>query len=137
MGDRGYADRPAIELAALAKVGLRTDREQAWRLTAALATTAAVVRVELGPDPPPTRWASLSVYRMLGSMSRCELGDLVAGLGLADVSFAAADPGDPADPARAVLDHLLRDRLIDALRVAAGLEPFWCWPAADRHAGLA
>jgi hypothetical protein len=132
MGDRGHAGRPALwNAAASAKVGLRTDREQAWRLSAALATTAAVVRVELGPDPPPTRWASWSVYRMLGSMSRCELGDLVAGLGLADVSFAAADPGDPADPARAVLDHLLRDRLIDALRVAVGLEPFWCWPAAD------
>ena len=118
-----------------ARVGLRTDSAQARAFAAALAQAAASVRAERGPGHLPASWPAAAVNRALAGLSRCQLGDLAAGLGLGEVAFGDEDRGDPADPVRAVLHHLLRDRLVDLLRLSAGQPAFWVWgarPAEER-----
>lgn len=126
-----------IDNAAFARVGLDPDREQARRLAAALTIEAADVRARFEPDDPPSWWAAAAVARVLDPLSRCQLGDLVAGLGLGRASFRDPDRGDRTDPTRALLRHLLRDRLIDLLRVSAGERPYWRWEADGRYAPAA
>lgn len=117
---------------AFARVGLDGDSEPARKIAGALARAARELRARSGADEPPAAWASLAANRVLCGLSRCELGDLVGVLGLGAVAFPDDDPGDPADPARPILHHLLRDRLADALRLAAGERPFWPWDAERR-----
>ena len=120
---------------AFARVGLVADSEDTRAFADSLEEAVAAARTELGPASTPISWASLAVNRLLGSLSRCELGGLVEAFGLGEVVFAHDDPGDPADPTRSVLRHLLRGRLVDLLRLSAGQPPFWCWDARSPEAG--
>lgn len=112
-----------------ARVGMRVETERARAFAATLGAAADAARDEPGPVAGDTGWAWRAVDRAIGALSRCELGALVADLGLGTAAFAGDDRADPDDPLRAVLRHLLRDRLVDVLRLSAGQRPFWCWPA--------
>lgn len=123
---------------AFARVGMRLGTERARAFAAALGAAADAARGEPGPIAGGTGWAWRAVDRTLAGLSRCELGALVADLGLGSAAFAGDDRADRADPVRAVLRHLLRDRLVDVLRLSAGQRPFWCWPAiAPTQPGVA
>ena len=115
---------------AFKRVGLRVGSRQARAFVASLGDVAEAERDDAA-SVASNRWARRASDRALGALSRCQLGDLVADLGLGSVDFAEPDSGDPADPVRAVLRHLLRDRLIDVLRISAGQRPLWCWPAVS------
>lgn len=76
----------------------------------------------------------VAVDRALHGLQPCDLAEIVEGLGLGAVTIAVE--GDAAEARRAlseVLRHLLRGRLIDALRVSDGLPAFWSW-LPGRHA---
>lgn len=120
-----------IREAAFNEVGMRVASARARAFAATLGEAADAERgAESGTGS--TRWAWRAADRVTAALSRCELGELVCDLGLGAAAFAGVDSTDPADPTRAVLRHLLRDRLVDVLRVSAGCRPFWCWPTLAR-----
>ena len=120
-----------IDETAFGAVGLRLESARARALAASLTEAASAARTagEAG-------WAWGAVARVLGALGPVELVGLAGDLELASVTIAAEPrPGTADDPVCDVLRHLLRDRLVDALRVGAGQPPFWAWeplaPAAS------
>ena len=117
-----------IDEAAFGAVGLRLDSARARALAVALGEAAVAARTS-----GEGGWAWGAVERVLGALGRAELVGLVGDLGLVGgaVGGEAAD-----DPVCDILRHLLRDRLVDVLRVGAGQRPFWPWPAVTPVASI-
>ena len=118
-GGRSTAMR--LDEAAFGAVGLRLDSVRARALAVALGEAADAARTagEGG-------WAWGAVERVLGALERAELVGLVGDLGLVGITV---DGETADDPVCDILRHLLRDRLVDVLRVGAGQPPFWSWEA--------
>jgi hypothetical protein len=70
----------------------------------------------------------VAVDRVLKGLSLFDLADLVESLGLGAVTVHADRDAAGAEKALGdVLRHLLRRRLIDAMRISDGLPAFWSW----------
>ncbi|CAA9539538.1 MAG: hypothetical protein AVDCRST_MAG49-697 [uncultured Thermomicrobiales bacterium] len=114
-----------IEEEAFGAVGLHLDAARARDLAAALGEAATVAQAE-----PGGTWAWSAVERVLGTLGRRELAGLVANTSLVTAGTDhGPDDGSAPDPVCDVLRHLLRDRLVDVLRICAGQPPFWSWVA--------
>ena len=114
--------------AAFDLVGLRIESSTAAAFVAALGEAEETVEDECGDR---REW--VAVDRVIGGLSRLELVRLVDELGLGRVTVVDGEEWSaPRDPVRRVLLHLLRDRLVDALRISAGRRPFWTWDAVGR-----
>jgi hypothetical protein len=112
-----------LDTAAFAAVGLRLETPRARAFAAALGQAAAEERAagEGG-------WPGRAVDRLIHSVELAHLAEVVADLGFGRLAPTGGAAGSGANTAlRALLTHLVRDRLQDALRVQAGLPAFWPW----------
>lgn len=114
-----------IDEAAFAQVGLRMDSARARALDGALGEVADAARTAA------ERTSSARVVdRVLGAMGRRDLVALASDLGLLTAPLGGGpDTETTPDPVADLLRHLLRDRLVDVLRIRAGQPPFWTWEA--------
>ena len=110
-----------------AAVGLRLETARARAFAAALCQ-AAVEEIATGDGG----WPGRAVDRLVRAVSVEHLAGVLEDVGPGRVAVAT-DVGDDAgaETLRALLIHLLRDRLQDALRLSAGRCPFWSWDAPD------
>jgi hypothetical protein len=124
-----------LDEAAFRSVGLSltTDRSRAFAAALCLAATEEREHGDGG-------WPGRAVDRLVRGVEVEHLCRVVEDLGLGQARPAGDGLDDGASVAvHALLTHLLRDRLQDALRIAAGLRPFWIWdvPADAGEQGLA
>jgi hypothetical protein len=103
-----------------AAVGLRLETDRARAFAATLGQAALAERIDDGG------WTRRVVERVAREVPIEHLTGITEDLGLGTLVLAPGDP-DPeaANALRALLIHVLRDPLQDALRLAAGLRPFW------------
>jgi hypothetical protein len=128
-GRRSPAVAPVLDVrcdaAHFAAVGLRIETARARAFAAALCHAASEERA--GGDGG---WPGRAVDRVVRSVSVEQLASVIEDMGLGGFALAHDAVDDAgADALRALMIHLLRDQLQDALRLSAGLRPFWPWDA--------
>jgi hypothetical protein len=125
-----------FDAAHFAAVGLRLETARARAFAAALCHAASEARAAGDGG-----WPGFAVDRLIRSVSVEHLAGVVEDLGLGRLAISR-DGVDSAGASaqRALMTHLLRDQLQDALRLSVGLRPFWPWNpsvAAGEPAALA
>ena len=128
-GRRSPAAVPVVDVrfdaAHFAAVGLRIETARARAFASALCHAASEERAAGDGG-----WPGRAVDRLIQAVPVEQFAGVVEDMGTGGFTVSR-DAGDAAgaDALRALMTHLLRDQLQDALRLSAGVRPFWPWDA--------